>query len=191
VSKPLGLLLLDADHRIVFANDEALCALDPDRQDSPKASIESLALGELRKLLTRFADNRIPDEFVYAGCACHAIPLTLPGGTMPEIKIALVIRPLEESPPHATTFGSMFRLTPRETEALELFMLGLGVKETAARMKISPSTAKAFLRMITLKMGVSGRAEMMANLQRYMCPASLTCTFSQHLPVKLSSSPKD
>jgi DNA-binding CsgD family transcriptional regulator len=146
----------------------------------------------LQNLLARFAsDHTIPDEFVYAGCAWHSISLALPAWTTPEIKIALVVQTHTESQPDATTFGSMFRLTPRETEAFELFMKGLGVKETAARMKISPSTAKAFLRMITIKMGVSGRAKMMANLLNYMCPASLNCTFRQHLPVKVRTSPKD
>jgi DNA-binding CsgD family transcriptional regulator len=188
----LGLLLFDARYHVVFANEEAICALDPDRQGRSGECTEDWngapALDGLRNLLIGFAANGgVPVEFVYAGCACHSISLALPGGRTemtPEIRTALVVRPPEDAPAHAATFGSMFRLTARETEALDLFMQGLCIKDVAARMKISPSTAKAFLRMITIKMGVSGRGEMMANLQNYMCPASLTCTFRQHMPVK-------
>ena len=105
--------------------------------------------------------------------------------------IALVIGPGKASESHVTVFGRMFRLTARETEALEHFMNGSSVKETAARMKISVSTAKAFLRLITIKMGVSGRAEMMSNLLSYMCASSLTCPFRSSFPVEMRTSPKD
>ena len=51
-----------------------------------------------------------------------------------------------------------FRLTVREQEVLVFLLQGLTSKEIAARMKISPNTVKAFLRLIMVKMGVSTRA---------------------------------
>lgn len=51
-----------------------------------------------------------------------------------------------------------FRLTMREREVLEFLSQGLTSKEIAVRMKISPNTVKAFLRLIMIKMGVSTRS---------------------------------
>jgi DNA-binding CsgD family transcriptional regulator len=51
-----------------------------------------------------------------------------------------------------------FDLTARELETVELLLQGLTSKEIADRMKISPNTVKAFLRLVMVKMGVSTRA---------------------------------
>ena len=191
MGKSPGLLLLDARYQIVFANDEALSALQPAQQDQNGVCNNASAMQNMQNLITRFAiDDKVPAQFTYAGRAWHSIRFTLPG-SKPEMMSALVIGPVRASQSHATTFARMFRLTARETEALELFMKGFSVKETAARMRISSSTAKAFLRLITIKMGVSGRAEMLSRLLSYMCAASLTCPFRTSLPAKTRTSPKD
>jgi len=54
--------------------------------------------------------------------------------------------------------GDRFDLTVRELETVELLLQGLTSKEIAERMKISPNTVKAFLRLVMVKMGVSTRA---------------------------------
>jgi DNA-binding NarL/FixJ family response regulator len=41
---------------------------------------------------------------------------------------------------------------------------GLSDKEIAERMKVSPNTVKAFLRLIMLKMEVTSRAEIVAKI---------------------------
>jgi DNA-binding CsgD family transcriptional regulator len=51
-----------------------------------------------------------------------------------------------------------FDLTGRESEIVSLLMEGLTSKEIANRMKISPNTVKAFLRLVMLKMDVSTRS---------------------------------
>jgi DNA-binding CsgD family transcriptional regulator len=197
VSKSPELLLVDMRDHVVFANDEALSALQLGQQDQSSGCTNASVMQDLQNLIARFAANdKIPDQFTFAGFAWHSIRFALPNGTEPngtepKMMSAFVIGSCKASQSPATTFGRMFRLTPRETEALELFMRGLSVKETAAQMKISSSTAKAFLRLITIKMGVSGRAEMMSKLLNYMCPASLTCPFRTSLPVQPRSSPKD
>jgi len=76
----------------------------------------------------------------------------------------------------------MFRLTPRETEALHLCRKGLSAKQIAAEMGISVHTAKSFLRTISIKMGASSRAEIMAKLLGHMCDVSLNCPFNTNLP---------
>jgi DNA-binding CsgD family transcriptional regulator len=59
---------------------------------------------------------------------------------------------------------SEYRLTKREQQALRGIALGLTTKELAGRMQISPNTVKSFIRLITVKMGVSSRAEIMVRL---------------------------
>jgi DNA-binding CsgD family transcriptional regulator len=51
-----------------------------------------------------------------------------------------------------------FRLTTREREVAQHLLLGLTSKEIGIRMKISPNTVKAFIRLIMFKMGVSTRS---------------------------------
>jgi DNA-binding CsgD family transcriptional regulator len=51
-----------------------------------------------------------------------------------------------------------FHLTTREREVALHLIQGLTSKEIALRMKISPHTVKAFIRLIMFKMGVSTRS---------------------------------
>jgi DNA-binding CsgD family transcriptional regulator len=57
-----------------------------------------------------------------------------------------------------------YRLTARERETLLGMVMGLTNKELAQRMDISPSTAKAFVRMVMAKMGVTKRAAVVAKV---------------------------
>lgn len=51
-----------------------------------------------------------------------------------------------------------FGLTAREQETVEFLREGFTSKEIAQRMKISPNTVKAFIRLVMVKMGVSTRS---------------------------------
>jgi DNA-binding CsgD family transcriptional regulator len=51
-----------------------------------------------------------------------------------------------------------FRLTQREHQAVSLLMQGLSNREMAKNMGISVNTVKVFLRMATIRMGVSKRS---------------------------------
>ncbi|MDQ6663831.1 MAG: helix-turn-helix transcriptional regulator [Acidobacteriota bacterium] len=55
-------------------------------------------------------------------------------------------------------------LTNREQEALRGISLGFSSKELATRMNISPNTARAFSRLIMIKMDVRSRAGVAAKL---------------------------
>jgi DNA-binding CsgD family transcriptional regulator len=65
--------------------------------------------------------------------------------------------------------AAQFDLTPREQETVEHLLRGLTTKEIAVRMKISPSTVNAFLRLIMVKVGVSNRS---AVVHRILRPAA-------------------
>src|SRR5260370_30906271 len=57
-----------------------------------------------------------------------------------------------------------YHLTVREQEVLRGISLGLATKELAERMNISPNTVKAFLRLVMIKMGVTKRPGIVAQI---------------------------
>ena len=57
-----------------------------------------------------------------------------------------------------------FHLTNREQEVLKLLIMGLTNKEMADRMGISANTVKAFVHLVMLKMGTSGRSGIVAKV---------------------------
>jgi DNA-binding CsgD family transcriptional regulator len=72
--------------------------------------------------------------------------------------VALLLeRAVVKSLPLAT-ISERFRLTTREREVAQHLLEGLTSKEIGIRMKISPHTVKAFIRLIMFKMGVSTRS---------------------------------
>jgi DNA-binding CsgD family transcriptional regulator len=60
--------------------------------------------------------------------------------------------------------GKQFNLTQREREALEYVLQGLSSKAIANRMRISPNTVKAYMRLIMIKTGVSSRSAMISKI---------------------------
>ncbi len=57
-----------------------------------------------------------------------------------------------------------FKLTQREREVLEYLLQGMSSKVIANRMSLSPSTVKAFLRLIRIKTGASSRSAMVGKI---------------------------
>lgn len=62
------------------------------------------------------------------------------------------------------TMALRHNLTNREQEALRGISMGFSSKELATRMNISPNTARAFSRLIMIKMDVRSRAGVAAKL---------------------------
>ena len=77
-------------------------------------------------------------------------------GTLPVA--ALLLERCSSGTMAVAQIGQDFELTKREKETVELLIQGLTSKEIATRMKISPNTVKAFLRIVMVKMGVSTRS---------------------------------
>jgi DNA-binding CsgD family transcriptional regulator len=81
--------------------------------------------------------------------------------------VAVILERSQRVSPFLSLLAEQFQLTCRESESMELLCKGLSTKEIAAEMKISPNTAKAFLHLVMLKMGVQGRSGILgAILQR-------------------------
>jgi len=74
----------------------------------------------------------------------------------PRLAVLLERGPSEIIP--LSQVSQQFSLTRREREALGHLLQGLGSKEIANRMNISPNTLKAYLRLIMTKMGVCCRS---------------------------------
>jgi DNA-binding CsgD family transcriptional regulator len=83
------------------------------------------------------------------------------------LKLPIVALHLQRDPSASDAIQEValkYHLTGREQEALRGISMGLTTKELADRMRISPNTVKAFLRLIRIKLGVTTRAGIVAKL---------------------------
>jgi DNA-binding CsgD family transcriptional regulator len=68
--------------------------------------------------------------------------------------------------------AQQFRLTHREQQAVALLLQGLSNKEMADIMGVSANTVKAFLRMATIRMGVSSRSRIVTKILEVLVSGS-------------------
>jgi DNA-binding CsgD family transcriptional regulator len=88
---------------------------------------------------------------------CRSFQVDSNGKALP-LLAALLFERCSSGTMALSQIGHDFDLTQREKETVELLIQGLTSKEIAVRMKISPNTVKAFLRIVMVKMGVSTRS---------------------------------
>lgn len=90
---------------------------------------------------------------------CRSFTLKICGkeGTFSEAQVLLFERK-ENDEATVSDACDRFGLTQREQETIHLLLQGLTSKEIAERMRISPNTVKAFLRLVMVKMGVGTRS---------------------------------
>jgi len=85
--------------------------------------------------------------------------------------IALHIEKVSSTSDAVSAVAAKYHLTDREQETLRGVAMGLSSKELAIKMNISPNTVKVFLRLIMIKMGVSTRGAIIAQiLQNHSAP---------------------
>jgi DNA-binding CsgD family transcriptional regulator len=163
-----GLILLDAQNRVVYRNPEAGKILTFPGQ--LKKTATNLLPRELRLLLFS------PDRSGLVGSidfrsgrrryACRVFVLAHNSGEPTQAMIGIL---LERAVPNAmdvSAVAQQYRLTRREQETVGLLTLGLTSKEIASRMNISPNTVKAFFRLVMTKMAVSTRAGIVGKIAR-------------------------
>lgn len=89
-----------------------------------------------------------------------------PADVAPLADVVLVAREPDEPAPSAEDDASLIgrgvSLTNREREILALLADGLGNKQIAARLGVSPNTVKTHLELLFEKIGVRSRAEAVA-----------------------------
>lgn len=161
-----GFLLLDSRLRPVAYNSEALQILSyPAKPDSIRQLPQFLS-DKVRSALVNGGSFDRP-VFVHE-CnsgrrtySCRVLRLDLDGATPSKsspVSFAVLLERHISGGAALDVLARQFDLTARECETVALLLEGLTSKEIATRMKISPNTVKAFLRLVMLKMDVSTRS---------------------------------
>jgi DNA-binding CsgD family transcriptional regulator len=163
-----GLIVVDASLNLVASNSEAIQILTfPEPVDKVR-HLDTLVTNKIRSQLVERQSSRPPgfvDEFRSAQRTylCRSFSLDLTGGHSngSAASSGLLIVMLERKSNGAVTIAEIaqrFGLTARERETVQFLLQGLTSKEIAQRMKISPNTVKAFIRLVMVKMSVSTRS---------------------------------
>lgn len=95
---------------------------------------------------------------------CRAYFVEWRDGIVPRPIVALVLENQSSAISAINNLAAQYHLTKREQEALRGMSMGLGSKELAERMNISPSTLRTFLRLMKIKMGATSRAGMLTRI---------------------------
>lgn len=161
-----GLIVMDASLSVVASNTEALQILTfPERPDNIRHLDTWLANKVRSNLMERHSPRRLVGEFHSAKRTylCRSFALDLAGnhknGSAQSDGLLIVM--LERKSNEAVSMAEIserFGLTAREQETVQFLLEGFTSKEIAQRMKISPNTVKAFIRLVMVKMNVSTRS---------------------------------
>jgi DNA-binding CsgD family transcriptional regulator len=166
-----GLVVVDRSLSLVASNIEAIQILtfpeSPEKISQLDGWITKRIRGGLVKRESSSAPNFV-DQFKSARRTyhCRSIPVSLNGNTRLRNHPALVLL-LERNTNGGVAMAEIcrrFGLTAREQATVRLLFEGLTSKEIADRMKISPHTVKAFLRLVMVKMGVSTRSGILGKI---------------------------
>lgn len=158
-----GFLLVDASLNPVASNVEAIQILTFPNKPERIKRLETFLADKVRSgLVDRQSSETL--EFVKEFKSgnrrylCRTFRLkTAVKGARPTVAL-LLERNSSGGAVALSQICKQFDLTQREKETVELLLQGLTSKEIAIRMKISPNTVKAFLRLVMVKMGVSTRS---------------------------------
>jgi DNA-binding CsgD family transcriptional regulator len=158
-----GILLLEEDFQPIAFNSAAVQILafptPPDKIRQPEVFLKDKVRLRLLKQNSDYSSQFVPE---YRSGGRHYVCRTfrLDGCELNESPLRTAIV-LERHASFADVLcGSLgrFDLTHREMETVRYLVEGLTSKEIASRMKISPNTVKAFLRIVMVKMDCSTRS---------------------------------
>jgi DNA-binding CsgD family transcriptional regulator len=175
-SHSAGLVLLDAFLRPLNADEEAVSILSypeiPRRSkrfdDFLMRRIESVLPGQNGTSRPRFPREVTSGKRHYQ-VRVFTLKSHMGNGAGPSL--AILLERNHRATIDLVRVAQKFRLTQRETEALELLMQGHTTKQIAYRMDISPNTAKTFLRSLMFKTGACDRSGVLAKLLQYSADA--------------------
>ncbi len=156
-SSAVGFLLLDASVKLVYANAEAIQVLIYPDSQRRGSSVEGSFTEKLKPVLCNGGGS---SGFVSGRrrYVCRAFSLDSGSNNSHRAATAVLLERSPRAPNDVAQIAVQFRLSPRERQTVELLLHGLTSKEIAQRMRISPNTVKAFLRLVMSKMGVSTRS---------------------------------
>jgi len=157
-----GFLLIDTSLNPISFNAEAIQILS--YPDNP-ANLRRPGVFLARRIRSILIDQQSSSESPFVTefrsgrrryfCRAFFVGSNAKEPFQPSLAVLLERSPSEVIP--LSQVSERFNLTRREREALGHLLQGLGSKEIANRMNISPNTLKAYLRLIMIKTGVSSR----------------------------------
>jgi DNA-binding CsgD family transcriptional regulator len=115
------------------------------------------------------------DDFILAMCAVPGVGIICGlelfrawGAPRFAERERLLVRLVQEelSRDFEASFGPTRRLSPRQRQVLALLQRGLGEKQVAAELDVSPHTVHDYVKAIYRQHGVSSRAELLTQLAR-------------------------
>lgn len=172
-----GMIVVDSSLRVLASNAEVLQILTfPERPEK----INNLEAWLNKKVHASLSESNASSGFkakvqsARRTYVCRSYPLDVAavqpngGGQSGGLAIVLIERKSNGSATIAE-ISERFGLTAREQETVQFLRQGFTSKEIAQRMKISPNTVKAFVRLVMVKMGVSTRSGIIGKV---VCPDS-------------------
>jgi DNA-binding CsgD family transcriptional regulator len=159
-----GFLLVDSSMNPIYASPEvARILMYPQKVEGQRNLVDHLAK-KLRSL--QFAEQSSGTSTTVVArfqsgkrlYLCRAFRVKGLDKGDSQASVALFFERGAGKPISLAGISDKFHLTTREREVALHLIQGLTSKEIALRMKISPHTVKAFIRLIMFKMGVSTRS---------------------------------
>ncbi len=167
----LGLVVVDSSLNLMATNAEAIKILTFPALPEKISHLDRWLTNKVRSDLVAPSQPK-PVAFVseYRSAKrlylCRSFPLNTTSTTRTSSCPAIVLL-MERKGSGAVTTADLcerFGLTPREQQTVQALLQGLTSKEIAERMKISPNTVKAFIRLVMVKMNVSTRSGIIGKL---------------------------
>jgi DNA-binding CsgD family transcriptional regulator len=148
----------------MYANDEAAEIFAYPRNPRAIKSLYSFLSDKVQSILptgTPLPQSGLVTE-VLSGKRryhCRAVPLvSTKNGSKHDLSVMVLIERFVKIAVDSLKCIEKFHLTQREAEIVTYLLQGLTNKEIGNRMKISPNTVKAFLRLVMVKTGTSTRS---------------------------------
>jgi DNA-binding CsgD family transcriptional regulator len=166
-----GVMVVDSSLNIMATNGEAIQILSFPKNLQNIPNVKSW-LGS--KVKSRLIDRLASEPFTFVKqfrsaqrtYLCQALPLNLAlvGNRANNQGFIVLMGRKANGQLRINTLYKRYGLTPREQQAVDALLQGMTSKEIAARMKISPNTVKAFLRLVMVKMKVTTRSGIVGKL---------------------------
>ncbi len=166
-----GLVIVDSSLRLMATNTEAVKILTFPQFPEKIPQLDRWLANKVRSELVAPRSTR-PSAFVPEFRSarrmylCRSFPLkiTLTSSVVGSPASIILLERKESEGISTAELCERFGLTPREQQTVQALLQGLTSKEIAERMKISPNTVKAFIRLVMLKMNVSTRSGIIGKL---------------------------
>jgi DNA-binding CsgD family transcriptional regulator len=164
-----GFLLMDSLLNLISFNGEAVQILNYPEKFAGSTPSDGLLTRRIRSdLISRGCSDESPfvTEFQSGRRRyfCRVFLLDSNAKEPSHLSIAVLLERGPSGLIPLSRVSDQFNLTRREREVLEYLLQGMSSREIANRMNVSPSTVKAFLRLIMIKTRASSRSAILGKI---------------------------